>query len=57
MCETGFIDELRIKKHVKDIHNSIFYICGPEQMKDCVKKALVGLGVKKQNIKIEDFFW
>ncbi len=57
MCEKGFIDKSIIKKYVKDINNSLFYICGPEQMKDCVKKALAGLGVKKHNIIIEDFFW
>lgn len=55
--ENGYIDRSLIKKYVKNINNSSFYICGPIAMKTGVKKALFDLGVKKQNIIIEDFFW
>jgi predicted ferric reductase len=55
--EYGYITEEIIKKYIKDIKNSVFYICGPEPMKDKVVKMLKNLGVKKRDIKIEDFFW
>jgi predicted ferric reductase len=55
--EKGYINKSIIAKHLKDINNSIFYICGPEKMKDCAIKDLKELGVKKENIIIEDFFW
>ena len=57
MCERGYIDVAMLKKYVHDVRNNLFYICGPETMKDCVKKALIHLGVRKENIMIEDFFW
>lgn len=55
--ETGYIDGSLIKKYVRNINNSSFYICGPSAMKIGVRKALFDLGVKRQNIIIEDFFW
>lgn len=55
--EKGIISKSIIAKYAKDINNSIFFICGPEKMKDCVIKELKELGVKKENIIIEDFFW
>ena len=39
------------------IKNSLFYICGPEAMKEEIIKILRHMGVKKENIKIESFFW
>lgn len=56
-CEPGFITQALIEKYVKNIDNSLFYICGPEVLKSSVKKSLADLGVKKKNIIIEDFFW
>lgn len=53
----GHINEDIIKKYTRNISNSLFYICGPKTMKRCVKKALINLGVKKQHILVEDFFW
>lgn len=55
--ERGFVDKSIIEKYVKNLSNSNFYICGPEGMKEKVKKALISLGVKKRDIFIEDFFW
>ena len=55
--ETGHLNKEIIKKYVKNINNSLFYICGPESMKNNVKKILNKLRVNKQNIIIEDFFW
>lgn len=57
MCERGRINKEVIEKYIKNINSALFYICGPEAMKDCAKEALVGMGVKKKNIIIEDFFW
>ena len=55
--ETGHINEEIIRKYVKNINNSLFYICGPESMKNNLKGTLNKLGVNKHNIIIEDFFW
>jgi ring-1,2-phenylacetyl-CoA epoxidase subunit PaaE len=57
LYEKGHINKTMIEKYVRDIDNNIFYICGPETMKNDVKKALINLGVKKRDIIIEDFFW
>jgi len=55
--ERCYIDKSMIKKHVKDIESTLFYICGPEAMKKCVNKALAELEVQKLKVFIEDFFW
>jgi predicted ferric reductase len=55
--EYGRIREEIITTHIKDIRNSLFYICGPESMKNEVIEVLMHLGVKKENIKNESFFW
>ena len=55
--ENGYINKDLIKKYVKNINNSSYYICGPVAMKIGVKKALFDLGVKKGDITVEDFFW
>lgn len=56
-CEIGFIDKELLKKYVKNFDNKLFYICGPEILKNNAKKALHELGVKKESIIVEDFFW
>ena len=55
--ENGYINEKIIKKYVKNIDGSAFYICGPEGMKTSVVGILKKLGVKNRKIIIEDFFW
>ncbi|KKP39920.1 hypothetical protein A2229_00370 [Candidatus Peregrinibacteria bacterium RIFOXYA2_FULL_33_7] len=55
--EKGYITKKLIQKYVKNPTNSLFYICGPESMKNSVKKALKEMKVPKKNIFIEDFFW
>lgn len=55
--ESGYINKQAIEKNAGDIKNSLFYICGPEAMKESIVKILKELGVRKENIKIEDFFW
>ncbi len=58
-CEQGYVREDIIKKyiHSDDIKDSLYYICGPERMKDGTKKVLKDMGVKNKNIFVEDFFW
>lgn len=57
ICERGRINKDIIEKYTKNISNALFYICGPEALKNCAEEALIGLGVKRKNIIIEDFFW
>lgn len=57
MCENGYMNGEIIKKYVKDIKNSLFYICGPEPLKELCKKELKSLGVNSENMIIESFFW
>ena len=53
--EVGFIDKAIIKKLVKNIDESTFYICGPQIMNDFVVKQLEELKVKSRWIRREMF--
>lgn len=55
--ETGHVTQELIEKHVRDTDKLTFFICGPESMKDKLKKTLKQMGVKKAQIKIEEFIW
>lgn len=55
--EKGFINEETIKKYVPNLEDALFYICGPEIMKNNVNKTLASLGIPSKKIFIEDFFW
>ena len=52
-----YINKEIIEDSVENIENSLFYICGPEAMKDNIVEILRNLGIRKENIKIESFFW
>ena len=54
--EKGRLNASIISKYAEDINKSVFFICGPEEMKKCIVKELVKSGVKKENILAEDFF-
>jgi predicted ferric reductase len=56
-CEQGYISNKIIEKYVNNIQNSLYYICGPEKMKNSAKKILGDLKVDKSSIFTEDFFW
>ncbi len=56
-CEQGYISQDIIKKYVTNPNDSLYYICGPERMKDTAKKVLKDMGVKWRNVFVEDFFW
>ena len=51
----GRVSKDFLEKKIKS--NQTIYICGPEPMKNAVKKYLNELGVDKSQIKTEDFFW
>lgn len=53
--ETGFITENLIKKHVKDIHKPIYYICGSPAMVTALQETLAEMGIDEDRIKVEDF--
>jgi predicted ferric reductase len=55
--ENGYLSKEIIEKYVNNIDNSLYYICGPEPMKNSAKKILKELKVSNKNIFIEDFFW
>ena len=56
-CEQGYIREEIINKYVNNPKDSLYYICGPERMKDTAKKVLKDMGIKNKDIYVEDFFW
>ncbi len=56
-CEKGFICKDILDRYVKDIKNSLYYICGPEKMKNNAKKLLKDEGVRGSQMFVEDFFW
>lgn len=56
-CEQGYITKDTIKKYITKPDDSLYYICGPEIMKDTSKKVLKDMGIKSRDIFIEDFFW
>lgn len=53
--ETGYIDYQMIKKHISQVNNFVYYICGPEPMMLHVEKHLLYLGVNKKHIYKESF--
>ena len=55
--EFGRINKEILVKYVGNFEGKKFYICGPEGMKNAVSQTLKELGIKKENIKFEDFFW
>ena len=53
--ETRKIDGKFISDHVKDPGSSTFYIAGPPAMNEAVVSELVGLGVRKEDVKVSNF--
>lgn len=53
--ETGFITQDMIKKYIKDINSSIWYISGPPVMVENYKKLLKAMRVSGKNIKTDYF--
>ena len=55
----GRIDEKKVRYYAKNFFNpktaDSFYICGPQEMTECVKDTLTDLGVDPHNIHFELF--
>jgi len=51
----GHVDAEMIKARIPDYSERVFYICGPPGMNEAMKKALEGLSLREDQIKIEDF--
>ncbi len=53
--ESGHINEIMIKKYVKDISKPIYYLSGPNSMVKAMRQLLVDLKVNEDNIRTEEF--
>jgi ferredoxin-NADP reductase len=51
----GHVDANMIKEQMPDYKERVFYICGPPSMNQAMKKALEGLSLREDQIKLEDF--
>ncbi|MEK6852961.1 MAG: FAD-dependent oxidoreductase [Nanoarchaeota archaeon] len=51
----GRIDEQMIKKLVPNLHEVIFYICGPPSMVNAMNEMLIKMGIPSTRIKLERF--
>ncbi len=51
--ETGLIDREMIEKHVDDLRDKIWYICGPPPMIDAMEELLEDMGVEETDIRFE----
>src|SRR5271157_408637 len=51
----GHVDAGMIMEQIPDYKERVFYICGPPSMNEAMKKALEGLNLRDDRIKIEDF--
>ncbi len=51
----GHVDAKMIADQIPDYRDRVFYICGPPGMNEAMKKALKGLDVPDNKIKLEDF--
>lgn len=53
--ETGYIDKKILNKYLVDLQNPIYYISGLSGMVNSMKDLLKEIGIKKENIRSEDF--
>lgn len=53
--EFGRINEQMLTKHLPEIHNSVYYLCGPPPMVAAMRQLLDHLGVSEDNVKTEEF--
>jgi predicted ferric reductase len=55
--EFGHINKDLILRNIPNYKNRIYYICGPETLKNETIRILKELKIKNENIKYESFFW
>lgn len=53
--EKGYVDAEKLKKHIENLQESQFFICGPPIMMTAVVKSLKALGITKKHIHYERF--
>jgi len=53
--EFGRINEEMLTKHLREIQNSVYYLCGPPPMVAAMRQLLDELGVSEDNLKTEEF--
>jgi 3-ketosteroid 9alpha-monooxygenase subunit B len=53
--EEGFVDEVTARQFVAGGSDSEYFVCGPEPFMEIVERALHGLGVDEERIRIERF--
>lgn len=53
--ETGFISYDMIKRHVPELTQSIFYVCGSPAMVNALREILDDLEIPAGHIRVEDF--
>ncbi len=55
--ETGHIDREKIERYIggSDLKEKVFYVCGPQEMRESVIKDLKDLGVADHRIRLEVF--
>ncbi len=53
--ETGFIDHTLINKHVTDINQPEYFVCGAPTMVAALHETLLEMGIAEDQIHIEDF--
>jgi ferredoxin-NADP reductase len=53
--ESGFINDVMVKKYITDLSLPVFYVCGSPAMVTALQEILAELNIDEQNIKTEDF--
>ena len=53
--ESGFITHTLIKKHIPNLAQPIFYVCGSPTMVSTLHETLQEMGIDESRIKVEDF--
>ena len=53
--ETGVITAEIIRKYLPDYKNNMFYACGPPPMVVAIEKLFAGMGIQKEDLKLEYF--
>lgn len=53
--EHGFINAEMVKKYVSNLHEPIYYLCGPESMVGAMWKLLESFDIDEDNIRTEQF--
>jgi len=53
--EIGFINSDMIYKHVKEVDQAIYYICGSPSMVNALHQTLLELNINEDQIRMEDF--